>query len=307
MCSQSINQIFALFLGKHPYMARRSNSRTFLSGSPDLGVPIRRYALFGFIALAFFLILWGQIAPESQARARSAILSVVAPFVDLVTGPLGFLRETSEGVRSYADLQTEVIELRRINNDLIQWESAYRAIKAENERLKRSLNFMEAFNLSYKTTRIVSDPGSAYARSLLIEGGRLQGFRAGDAVVGQRGLLGRIVETGTAYSRVMLITDINARVPVYIEEVQRSALVAGNNSSTLNVRFLNQTIQRSLEPGMRLVTSGQGGLYPPNIPVGLIAKVDAQGVTVLPSMQLQRLVEVQVISSTRPAPTPELQ
>lgn len=287
-------------------MARRPNSRTFVSGSPDLGVPIRRYAVLALIGVAVFLILWGQLAPASQARARSALLSVVAPMVDLVTSPLGFIRETSEGVKSYADLQTEVKKLRRENSDLLRWETAYLALKSENARLKKSLNFMDAFNLNYKTTRIVSDPGSAYARSLLIEGGTLQGFRTGDAIVGQRGLLGRIVETGTAYSRVMLVTDINARVPVFIEEVGRSALLSGNNTATLNVRFLNQTIQRSLEPGMRLITSGQGGLYPPNIPVGLVAKVDAKGVTVLPHMQLQRLIEVQVVSSTRPEPSPDL-
>ena len=83
-------------------------------------------------------------------------------------------------------------------------------------------------------------------------------------------------------------------------------MLAGNNTSALEVRFLNQTVQRALEPGMHLVTSGQGGLFPPNIPVGVIATVSAQGVTVLPHMGLQRLVEVQVVSSTQPPPSASL-
>jgi rod shape-determining protein MreC len=287
-------------------MSRRIHSRTFLSTSPQLGVPLSRFALFGTIGLSFFLILWGQLAPASQARARTALLTFLAPVVNLISQPTDVIKQTASGVRSYADLQAEVTELRRQNNQLIQWESAYRTVAAENERLRQTTQFLEPFSFDYKTTRIVTDPGSAYARSLLVEGGLAQGFAIGDAVVGPSGLIGRLVEVGASYSRVMLVTDINARIPVFIEQVQRTALVSGRNDIMLDMRYINQTIQRSLKRGDRVVTSGQGGMYPAGLPVGIVASVSQTGVQVLPYLELDALMEVQVVSSSRPQPSGDL-
>ncbi len=287
-------------------MSRRIQSRTFLSTSPNLGVPLSRFALFGTIGVSFFLILWGQLAPESQSRARSALLTFLAPVINLIAQPTEVIKQTATGVRSYADLQAEVAELRRQNDQLIQWEGAYRTVEAENERLRAATGFLEPFSFKYHTTRIVTDPGSAYARSLLIEGGLAQGFAIGDAVVGPSGLIGRLVEVGASYSRVMLITDINARVPVFIEQVRRTAMVAGRNSNLLDMRYINQTIQRSLKRGDRVVTSGQGGLFPAGLPVGIVATVSSKGVSVLPYLELDALMEVQVVSSSRPAPSATL-
>jgi len=118
--------------------------------------------------------------------------------------------------------------------------------------------------------RIVGASPSAPARLAIIAGGMGRGLRVGQPVRDARGLVGRIVEVGATSARVLLITDADSRVPVRVQRTGQTAMVEGLSDIELSVRYISGTTP--LEPGDRLVTTGQGGVFPPGIPVGVVTR-----------------------------------
>ena len=87
--------------------------------------------------------------------------------------------------------------------------------------------------------------------------------------VDARGLVGRVIAAGHDSSRVLLLEDLNSRIPVMIEPYGVKAILTGTNLGDPRLEFL--PVNTTLNPGDRVVTAGDGGLLPPGIPVGVVA------------------------------------
>jgi rod shape-determining protein MreC len=114
-------------------------------------------------------------------------------------------------------------------------------------------------------------------------------------VLSGRGLLGRVTEAGHQSSRVLLITDLNSRIPVIIQNTRTKAILAGKNEDLMKLERL--PVDSGLEVGQKIVTSGDGGQVPADIPVGIISDVGPRGVWVKPVADLDRATYVQVINA----------
>ena len=103
-------------------------------------------------------------------------------------------------------------------------------------------------------------------------------MRKGDAAVTGEGLVGRVAEVGERSARVLLLTDINSRIPVVIERSRDQGILAGDNSDNPRLLYLSHGSQ--LVPGDRVVTSAAGGAFPPGLPVGIVKSTDTGGAVV---------------------------
>src|SRR3546814_19915720 len=112
----------------------------------------------------------------------------------------------------------------------------------------------------------------------MINLGAANGIEDGQAVLGRRGLLGRIVQTGDHSARILLITDLNARIPVMVESSRRRAILGGDNTEQPELLFLPRDSEVAV--GDRSITSGPGGLVPPGLPVGVVSSGGAPAVRV---------------------------
>jgi rod shape-determining protein MreC len=140
----------------------------------------------------------------------------------------------------------------------------------------------------------VGDAGSAFVRSMLLNAGARDGVRNGQAVMTADGLAGRITEVGDSSARVLLITDINSRIPVMVERTRDHAMLSGDNSRQPQLNFLPPGVQVQL--GDRIVTSGHGGTYPAGLPVGVVASIGDRGVIrVEPLVDWSRMEFVRVV------------
>lgn len=101
------------------------------------------------------------------------------------------------------------------------------------------------------------------------------------------GLLGRVAEVGNRSARVLLINDLNSRIPVVIESSRERAVLAGDNSASPRLQYLPITTR--VKPGDRIVTSGHGGVFPSDLPVGVVTTVAKEGVRVRPYASADRL------------------
>jgi rod shape-determining protein MreC len=133
------------------------------------------------------------------------------------------------------------------------------------------LNVIPEPDQSYITTRIIADSGSSFVKTVLIEAGQDNAVEEGQAVLGSQGMIGRVIEVGKRASRVLLLSDINSHVPVTIEGANQRAILAGTNDSQLMLIHLPPDVL--IEKGARIITSGNGGMFPNGLPIGEVTDI----------------------------------
>ena len=145
---------------------------------------------------------------------------------------------------------------------------------------------------------MVDDPGGPFVRTFRINLGTKSGVVEGQAVMDEHGLVGRIVAAGKTASRVLLITDLNSRVPVMIEPTGVRGMLIGQNDAPPVVTYLPRDF--NVQVGNVVVTSGHGGLLPPDIPVGTITAIKDDQVVIKPATNLNSVMYVRVLDYTSP-------
>jgi rod shape-determining protein MreC len=146
---------------------------------------------------------------------------------------------------------------------------------------------------TFLTARVIANSGGAYLRSLMIHAGSENGIARGQAAMTGEGLVGRVSEVGRQAARVLLVTDLNSRVPVIVEGPQQRALLTGDNSERPCLRYLDAGAE--IKVGDRVVTSGQGGVFPPGLPVGVVASLDGEAPRVEPYVEMSRVEYLRIV------------
>ncbi|MBL6959066.1 MAG: rod shape-determining protein MreC [Rhodospirillales bacterium] len=275
-----------------------------------LAAPIKslaqRFALIGLVVAAFALMILGKADTVLVERFRDVVTDTVAPILDVVSRPIASTKIVVDEVRELAAIRDENARLNKDKALLLQWQTVARRLEAENTSLRAILNYVPDPEASFITSRVIADTGGAFAHSLILNAGKRSSVGKGQAVMTGDGLVGRIASVGNRASRVLLITDLNSRIPVIVESTRARAILAGNNSNRPRLIHLPQSA--SVTPGDRVVTSGHGGAFPQGLPVGIVASVADTGITVQPFVARNRLEYVRVLDfgleGILPTPSP---
>lgn len=262
----------------------------------------QRLSFLVLVVIAVALLAAGRSATFPVQRVGTAISDLAAPVLELASRPVQVLRASFVDVDAFVRAVSENRRLRAEVERLQAWHGAALNLERENTHFRSLLNLQNVPQTRFVSARIISDAGSPFVRTLLINAGHTQGVREGMAVVGSDGLIGRIVLSGGQASRVLLLTDLNSRVPVSVEPGGYRAVLAGDNENLPKLSYLPAPAH--IEPGSRLVTSGHGGLFPPGIPVGVVASVgnDLTGASTLvqPFADQERATFVRVLQYRLP-------
>ncbi|MCF8479363.1 MAG: rod shape-determining protein MreC [Rhodospirillum sp.] len=249
------------------------------------------FLMLAFVAFAFMLL--GKADTVLVERVRSTVLDAAAPVLDFMSTPAENVAAVFSTFRELAAIRAENDRLEKENARLMRWQTAARHLEAENDALREQLGYIPEPEASYITGRVVADTGGTFARSLVVLAGTRDGVRKGQAVVSGEGLVGTVAEAGMRASRVLLLSDINSRIPVLLEESRVRAIMTGDNQDRPQLRFLKQ--RTTVSPGDRVVTSGDARVFPPGIPIGVVASVDDKsGIRVDLFVEQERLEVVRV-------------
>lgn len=254
---------------------------------------VQRFAFLLLVAAAVSLMVVGRTEIAPVERVRTAVTDAFTPIFNLLTRPTDALVNGIDNLRELGDLRTENARLRAEQERLLHWQAAARQLEAENRELRDLLNLAPPAEVNYISARVVGDLGGAFVRSVLVDAGSRDGARKGQAAITGEGLAGRVFEVGHRASRLLLLTDINSRIPVVIERTRDRAVVAGNNSEQLQLLYLDPDVEA--EVGDRLVTSGHGGAIVPGLPVGTVAAVSDREIRVQPFVEWNRLEYVRLL------------
>jgi rod shape-determining protein MreC len=244
------------------------------------------------IAAAFGLMLLGKADALLAERARMVLADALAPIYAALARPLADARDTVAVTTTLWDIREENARLREENDQLRRWQSIALALDAENQRLKANLQWVPDPAPSYITARVVADAGGIYARAVLLSVGPNHGIRKGEIALDERGLIGRVTEVGARTARVLLLTDLNSRIPVILETSRAHAILTGTNGP--RPRLLYWPEGSPPQEGEHVVTSAEANAFPANLPVGVVHFTTANVPEVVPAAMLDRLEVVRV-------------
>ncbi len=192
------------------------------------------------------------------------------------------------------DLETENTSLRLEVNQLKTLIDELQSLRTENLELKKLLSFTEDKNYSYVTAKLLMTSFNPFSQTTLIDIGSVQGARVDQIIMNNEGLVGRIVKTSNNYSTVILITDSNSRVPIITYPSKNKGILIGNNASA-HIKYL--TTEHDIQKDEKVITSGDGKIYPPGIIVGKVSRVTEKEVLVHPISDLSKTSFVIVLTS----------
>lgn len=265
---------------------------------------IHRFGFAILLTIAFTLMVMGQAENAIAERLRTAVTDALAPVLGALSRPVESVQGMIREVGHLFALRDENARLRGDNERLRRWETVARRLETENAALRGLLNFKPDPTGAFVSARVVGDSGSAFIRAMLLNAGGASGIGKGHAVITGKGLVGRIIEVGQRSSRVLLLTDLNSRIPVVVEETRQRAILAGDNSPNPYLALLAEKAR--VEVGARIITSGHGGQLPLGLPIGVVSEVGESGIRVNPFVDLARLEYVRVVNWSLPRFSPLL-
>jgi rod shape-determining protein MreC len=230
-------------------------------------------------ALAVALILIGKAQNTLFDRARASVTDWAAPALQVVRAPLVGLDRWMGSIGDIFTVYQENLRLKAENARLRQWRNAAVVLDDRVKRYQLLLHAVPDPSLSSVMARVIGRSNEPFLQTMILDAGKAQGIKPGQAVIDARGMIGRIFLTGNHTSWVILLTDLNSRIPVNIEPGNAQAIMAGDNTRAPSLDLLSQNV--TLKPGAQVVSSGDGGLLPPGLAIGTVVADPAGGYRVV--------------------------
>ncbi|HSZ75707.1 MAG TPA: rod shape-determining protein MreC [Rhizomicrobium sp.] len=261
------------------------------------------------------LLIWALVAlvlltlgrtTDFADRIRARLSDWAAPALSGLRAPLD---ETNRFVSNLGDvfrLYAQNMQLKQENARLRQWQDAAIRLQTRVNSYQRLLHEVPPRQTNFVLAHVLGSTGQPFLETLILDAGKENGVRPGQAVMNAGGLVGRIFLAGQRTAWVIPLKDLSSRIPVTIEPSGAHALLAGDNSDAPIIEILDR--RATLKSGQDVVTSGDGGLIPPGLPIGTLA-ADGQRfhVTLLADTAAGEDVEIldfKAAPETIPPPSP---
>ncbi len=274
-------------------MLVKNSTRTVSRIAAPVKSVVLRFTNLMLILFAVGILVLGRVDAISMEQVRAQIIDTVAPILDMLGRPIQSINTGLNRIQEIYSVFSLNKSLRDERDRLLHWQTLARKLEMENRALKGLLNFETGPEARFIASRVIADSGGAFAHSLILNAGERAGVRKGQAVVTGDGLVGRISGVGYRSSRLLLITDLNSRIPVLIEATRTRAVMAGANTG--RPRLIHLPTGTAATIGDRIVTSGHGGVFPVGLPIGIVTVATDFGVEIQPYVSRDRIEYVRVL------------
>jgi rod shape-determining protein MreC len=203
---------------------------------------------------------------EAYGATRKASDTVLAPVGDVLAAPGRWTGAGIDTVRDYFGAASENRQLKAELKEMRQWRDVAIALRDENARFRTLLGLKTDPPIPMVAARIVTDSRGPFSDTRLANAGSERGVKAGNPVMSENGLVGRVIGVTNGASRVLLLTDIASRTPVMIDRTNARAILTGDGGPNPRLDYLRG--RDPIREGDRLLTSGDGGVVPRGLPVG---------------------------------------
>jgi len=260
----------------------------------------------GGVLFAGLLLIVAVVDPRGFAAIKGAALDVTTPVSAAGRSVLRGITDFGQSIGDYFRAGSQNAELRQQLRTAEAQVIQAQAATLENQRLRRMLQLRDSTGDEVAVGRIVSSSFDSPRRFAIMSVGSASGVAPGQPVRAPEGLIGRVLLAGRYSSQVLLIVDPNSTVPVRLVRDGTPALAVGRGDGTVELRTLEVGVS-PFRRGDVLVTSGVGGIYPPNIPVGEVIGMDGEKAVARPLAAPARVEYAIVQPIYEPAAVPQSQ
>lgn len=224
------------------------------------------------IAFALLLLVASRVNPDLGGRMRGATADALSPLLSVARAPVEGVRRIGGFIGAHRDVVATNRRLEAELKDARVRAAAADSLAAEVRRLEGLLALRRPERRLVATAIASSVSASAGQRRAILSAGATDGVRPAMPVIAAGGVAGRTTDVGLAASRMQLLTDADSRVPVKVLRTGWTGLAVGTGGTLLEFQFDIASGSDAIRAGDRLVTSGDGGLYPPGVPVAVIVE-----------------------------------
>lgn len=260
---------------------------------------LKRLALKYSILLLFLIIAGGIVVSvgnkERSEALRNELLDKCATIIEHISAPVHIVRSFFHASLELFYLQDKYAALQQQLLSLQQHNIHAELILQENQQLKKLLNFIDQPPGSFITTKIIGNLSTSYNRFALINAGTKCGVIKGQVVLSNNMLLGRVTGAGESQAQILLLTDLNSNIPFITAHSREKAIAAGNNKDHLEIKYI--ATNHKMNTGELVLTSGDGELFPANIPIGTISQQADGQFVIIPLVKWDEVEFVQVLQN----------
>jgi len=254
----------------------------------DVGIAIRsaflsrgtqqRFSLFVLIILSIILIFVETIEAKPLNIIRSFVKDVIYRGATAVSFPVKSINNIAGFVNNHINLYSNYNELAKENDELRNNISKTDFLELENSQLRKLIEEQVQSPFNLVSARVMLDKQSPYLNSFVINAGGNKNIKNGMAVLDGDNFIGRIVDVNFFSSRVLLISDLNSKIPVISEPSGSHAILSGHGVNEPTLEYLSEN--HGIQDGDKIYTSGKEGIFSPGIPIGKV-KIEKDKVKVL--------------------------
>lgn len=249
------------------------------------------------IFISVFFIFLSQQTQESHKRFKTFFSDFSAFLVDVINKPFDAFSQLEIHFSTQETLRKQISSLKLENQYLRNWRQVALQIQEENKNLKKLSKLVGKVDKQLVTARVVGKIYNGYNSYLQLAASKSDGIKKNYVVLSATGLLGRIIETGKYTSRVLLLSDVNSRVPVEILPSGEQAIVVGQNDGNIILKHVERL--EKIKNGDKIITSGYGGIFPRGLEVGTLFIKDKSTLNVIPSANVKNLRYVLIVGQTQ--------
>nr|WP_245620117.1 rod shape-determining protein MreC [Phenylobacterium immobile] len=249
-----------------------------MRGSPlgELKVPLTWTAAVAVVVAAIagvVLLVSDRYDPDvsgAYGQAREMADTAIKPVGQTLTAPV---RWVGGGFARIGDYLFAGSQNRKLKAELVearQWRDVALALRDTNERYRSLLGLRTDPPIPMVAARVVTDSRGPFANTRIANAGAEAGVKSGNPVMSETGLVGRVIGVAPGASRILLLTDVASRTPVMIDRTNARAILTGDGGGAPRLDYMRG--QNPVKNGDRVVTSGDGGVFPRGLPVGVAVR-----------------------------------
>ncbi len=255
------------------------------------------------IALAIVLVLLGKAQSGMFDQARARVTDWIAPGLEKVRAPVQDFGRFVGSITEVFSVYEQNLKLKEENARLRQWRNVATVLQGRVTRYQILLHAVPDPKLNAVLARVIGRVSRPFLQTMVLNAGKQDGAMPGQAVVDARGMIGRIYLTGQRTSWVILLTDLNSRIPVTISSAVGSsgnvqAMMTGDNTTMPVLDIVSR--QATLHAGDQVVSSGDGGLLPAGLPIGTVVDDGSGGWRVALLADASSSQDVEILNFSQP-------
>ncbi len=232
------------------------------------------------IALAIVLVLLGKAQSGLFDQARARVTDWMAPALVKVRAPIQGFDRFVGSITEIFSVYEQNLKLKEENARLRQWRNVATVLQTRVSRYQTLLHAVPDPKLNAVLAQVIGRASRPFLQTMVLDAGKQHKAMPGQAVVDARGMIGRIYLTGQRTSWVILLTDLNSRIPVTIASAAGGsgniqAMMTGDNTGMPVLDIVSRLT--TLHSGDQVVSSGDGGLLPAGLPIGTVVEDGSGG------------------------------